>query len=53
MTVTGITAVTPGPLIPLLPSFNFNIIYNIKEGNNFSTLIPQTDSWLIAKILNF
>ena len=37
MTMTGITSVTPGPLVTLLHIFNVSITHNINEGNILST----------------
>jgi len=43
MTMAGIASVTPGHFVPLV-RFNLSIIYNIKEGHNFSMINPQSDS---------
>jgi len=52
MTMAGIASVTPGHFVPLV-RFNLSIIYNIKEGHNFSMINPQSDSGLLEKLLNF
>ena len=51
--MTGITSVTPGDFAPILHHINFSLIYNIKEGYNFSMINRQPYQWLSAKISSF